>query len=189
MWKQTLPLALVGLLSACASTSIEAPPPAGGAATGGSSNAGTATGGSSSAGMATGGTSSGGSATGGASSGGSGGASGGQSSMADVQAIFDSRCVLCHDKAKHGLPTFPQLSLVASDAHAALVNKAATETCGGILVVPGNPDRSYLIHKLTQATPCDGLQMPRPFEIIKSPPLSADQVAVIRSWISSGAQP
>ena len=179
MWKQILPFALVGLLSACAGTSMEASPPAGGAATGGTSSGGTATGG----------TSSGGAATGGTSSGGSGGASGGQSSMADVQAIFDSRCVLCHDKSKQGLPTFPQLSLVASDAHAALVNKGATETCGGILVVPGNPDRSYLIHKLTQATPCDGLQMPRPFEIIKSPPLSADQVAVIRSWISGGAKP
>ena len=87
------------------------------------------------------------------------------------------------------MPSFPQLSLVAGDAHDALVNKAATETCGGVLVVPGKPDQSYLMHKLTEAKPCDGGRMPRGFELIKPQPLSAESLATIRSWINAGAPP
>jgi hypothetical protein len=109
--------------------------------------------------------------------------------MAAVQAIFSDHCTNCHDKSKGGLPTFPQLSLVPGDSHAALVGKAATEMCGGTLVVAGDPDHSYLIHKVTEDTPCEGQRMPRPFEVVKPPPLTAEQVMTIRSWISAGAPP
>jgi hypothetical protein len=109
--------------------------------------------------------------------------------MAEVQAIFDARCVQCHDSTKVGLPAYPQLSLTASNARAALVNKPALEACGGTLVVSGNPDQSYLIHKLSDATPCEGSRMPRPFEIGTAPPLTAEQMATIRSWIGAGAMP
>ena len=155
----------------------------GGSGAGGGSSGGSGTGGGSSGGSGTGGGSSGGSGTGGGSS------SGGGSSLADVQAIFDSRCVNCHDKSKAGLPTYPQLSLVANDALAALVSKPATEPCGGTLVTPGDPDHSYLIHKLSDATPCDGMRMPRAFEGLPAPPLTPEQMTTIRSWISAGAKP
>ena len=130
----------------------------------------------------------GGDPSGGSSSGGSAGAGGG-ASFAQVQAIFSDRCVNCHDKTLTGLPRFPQLSLTPSDAHAALYNKAATETCGGVLVVPGDPDKSYLIKKVTEATPCEGQRMPRPFEVLPASPLTDAQIATLRAWISAGATP
>lgn len=128
----------------------------------------------------------------GGATGGSGGAAntgGAPASMAEVQTIFDYYCVNCHDAGKLGLPAFPQLSLIATDAHAALVNKLATQTCGGTLVVPGQPDQSYLMHKLSEATPCEGGRMPHAFEIGIAAPLSAEDLTTIRSWISAGAKP
>jgi len=141
--------------------------------------------------VSSGGSRSGGFTGGGGSSGGgaSGGSSGSGASLADVQALFDSRCVICHDKSKGGLPTYPQLSLLATDALSALVNKAATEPCGGTLVVPGDPDHSYLIHKLVDDTPCDGMRMPRSFSLLPSPPFTTSEMTTIRSWISAGAKP
>ncbi|HEY3665634.1 MAG TPA: hypothetical protein VGL19_06525 [Polyangiaceae bacterium] len=163
-------------------------------ATGGMAAAGTAgsslgSAGNGGASNGNGGASNGGSAVGGGNTGGagSGGASGGGASFADVQAIFDARCVICHDKSKGGLPTYPQLSLVAGDSHAALVNVPALEPCGGIYVVPGDPAHSYLMHKLSDTMPCDGAHMPAPFEVIKPPPLTPEQLASISGWISAGA--
>jgi hypothetical protein len=104
-----------------------------------------------------------------------------------VLAIFASYCTNCHDASLGGLPTYPSLSLTAADAYGALVNKPADETCGGTRVVPGNPNASYLVQKLTQATPCDGQQMPRPFEIGPVHPLSSADIATITGWISAGA--
>lgn len=149
------------------------------------------TGGSSSAGASTVGGSNG--HSGGASAiGSTGGSNGGggtaaKVAMADVQAIFDARCVLCHDASKLGLPSFPGLPLTTGASRAALVNQAASETCGGTLVVPGNPNQSYLIQKLTDATPCSGAPMPRPFEVGPQNPLTADQIGTITSWIAAGA--
>ncbi|HSU40992.1 MAG TPA: hypothetical protein VLJ38_15550, partial [Polyangiaceae bacterium] len=124
----------------------------------------------------------GGSPNGGANHGGAPGAT-----LAAVQAIFDDRCVNCHDASKGGLPTYPMLPLTAGASHAALVNVAADETCGGVRVVPGNPDASYLVKKLEQTMPCDGQHMPRPFEVGTAPPLTADELATIRAWIAAGA--
>jgi hypothetical protein len=189
MTKESWLLGLIGLLWSCGSTSVDGMGPSGGAASGGTTSGGTASGGTTSGGTASGGTASGGAASAGAAGTNGGTDSGGAASMADVQAFFDDRCVICHDKSKQGLPTFPQLSLVAGDARAALVGKAATEKCGGILAVPGDPDHSYLMKKLTQAAPCEGMQMPRPFEVIKPPPLTAGELATLRSWIGAGANP
>ena len=117
-----------------------------------------------------------------------GGASqGGAGTLAEVQAIFDAHCVTCHDKSKLGLPAYPALSLVAGDTRDSLVNRAATEPCGGTLVVPGAPQQSYLIRKLSDATPCEGSRMPRPFEIGTAPPLSSAEMTTIERWISAGA--
>ena len=121
-----------------------------------------------------------------AGAGGLAGASGGPS-FVQVQAIFDNHCVLCHDKSKLGLPSYPALSLVQGDARTALVNRPALETCGGTYVVPGKPQQSYLIHKLSDNPPCEGARMPAGFEILKPPPLSGAELASITAWISAGA--
>jgi hypothetical protein len=106
--------------------------------------------------------------------------------MADVQPIFDDRCVNCHDATKRGLPNYPDLPLTSDAAYSALVNRAAIEGCG-TLVVPGNLEQSYLYQKLTSPTPCEGQQMPRPYEVGPFVPLTEQQLATIRAWISGGA--
>lgn len=95
----------------------------------------------------------------------------------------------CHDASKQGLPAYPSLSLTPADAHAALVGHAADETCGGVRVVAGDPASSYLIHKVSEAAPCEGSQMPARFEVLPAPPLTSAQIATLTSWIAAGAPP
>ena len=64
-----------------------------------------------------------------------------------------------------------------------LVNRIA-EQCGDIrlMVEPGQPERSYLIHKLVGKNVCTGQTMP------KDQPLLADaEIQIIYDWICSGA--
>jgi len=150
----------------------------GGSGSGGAASAGS--GGASGSGVA-------GSAAGGTAGGSSAGAGGSATgTMAEVQAIFDDRCTNCHDATKHGLPSYPDLPLTAGAAHDALVNQPGLEGCGP-LVKPGDPDHSYLLHKVSDATPCSGQRMPRPFEVGPSVPLTDAQIATIRGWIAAGA--
>ena len=201
MLKQALALGFGCVLAACGGSS-DSPAGAGGtgntaglANSGGTASAGRPGAG---AGGASGGGASGAGASGAGSAGSAGSPSAGSSgssgvgapgTMTEVQAIFDGRCVLCHDSTKFGIPAYPQLSLTAGNANAALVSQQAHQVCGGTLVVPGNPDQSYLIHKLSDATPCEGGRMPRAYEIGTVPPLTVEQMATIRSWISDGAKP
>jgi hypothetical protein len=135
----------------------------------------------------------GGGADGSAGHGASGGAggSGGGSAFAAVQAIFDDHCVWCHDPAHPFAgdnPTFIEMPLVAGQSYDALVGIAAHETCGGIRVVPGDPEHSYLYRKITDDNPCDGYRMPRAGAILPQP-LAAEQIATIHDWIAGGARP
>jgi len=120
---------------------------------------------------------------------GSGGAGGSAASFAAVLAIFQGRCVNCHDASKQGLPAYPGLSLTPADAHAALVGRPADETCGGVRVVAGDPASSYLIHKVSDAAPCEGSPMPARFEALPAAPLTSEQIATLTSWIAGGALP
>jgi hypothetical protein len=120
--------------------------------------------------------------------GGAGGTGTGGGGFAAVLDVFAAHCTICHDGTKQAvLPLYPQLSLTAGDAYAALVNKPADETCGGTRVVPGDPASSYLMQKLTQDPPCDGLHMPRAFEIIPPPPLTSAELSALSGWIATGA--
>ena len=110
-----------------------------------------------------------------------------EGTFAAVQAIFDERCIGCHDATKVGLPSYAALPLTHDASYAALVSQPAHETCGGVLVKPGKPDESYLIHKTTDNPPCEGMRMPRAFEVGISPPLTDAQHATIRAWIAAGA--
>jgi hypothetical protein len=192
MSKQALAIAFGCTLAACGGSS-DSPAGAGGTGnTAGLANSGGTTGTAGGAGASAAGASAAGSAgSAGSPSGGTSGSSaaGAPGTMAEVQAIFDDRCVLCHDSMKFGIPAYPQLSLTAGNANAALVNQQAHEVCGGTLVVPGNPDQSYLIHKLSGVTPCEGGRMPRAYEVGTAPPLTVEQMATLRSWISDGAKP
>jgi len=88
-------------------------------------------------------------------------------------------CVTCH--TDQGRTPAGNLNLRA-DPYAALVNKTSTGRPGAVLVIPGDPDGSYLIHKL-EGNDITGLRMPR-----NGPPyLTEGQIAVIRRWIEIGA--
>ena len=97
-----------------------------------------------------------------------------------IQTIFDENCVTCHTLGA-------DLILEDGVSWGNLVNHPvpAAESCGGTLVVPGNPIESYLYQKLTNPSPCSGEQMPRG-EFAPNP-LPACVIAIFEAWISGGA--
>ncbi|MBN1369054.1 MAG: hypothetical protein JW954_02310 [Dehalococcoidaceae bacterium] len=99
---------------------------------------------------------------------------------ADIQPLFNSRCVACHQGVGDA-----GLSLEPGKAHASLVNVASTQS-PLVRVTPGNPEQSYLLHKLngTQLQ-VGGTGSRMPFG---SSALSASQIDLVRNWISQGAQ-
>lgn len=69
----------------------------------------------------------------------------------------------------------------AADDHAALVGVLATGLATETLVIPGDPDGSYLVKKLEDASGIAGARMP------SGGPLTADQIQLVRDWIADGA--
>ena len=67
-------------------------------------------------------------------------------------------------------------------AYANLVNVASRGKPSAIRVAPGEPDSSYLVHKLEGGPAIAGQRMP-----LNGPYLTAGQIAVIRRWIDEGA--
>ena len=100
-----------------------------------------------------------------------------------IQQIFEDNCTACHSPG-----AALDLSRGASFAH--IVNHAvpAVESCGGVLVAPGDPASSYLYQKLTVSHPCAGAQMPLD-EFFTSQPLPDCMTTIVRAWIQAGAQP
>jgi hypothetical protein len=100
-----------------------------------------------------------------------------------VQRIFNENCVTCH---VDGEPD-RRVDLEMGVSWADLVQQPAPapETCGGTLVVPGQPTASYLFQKLSAPTPCYGEQMP--LSDFGSAPLPDCVVGVVQAWIAEGA--
>jgi hypothetical protein len=67
-------------------------------------------------------------------------------------------------------------------AYESLVDVESNSKENAILVVPGNPDESYLIQKIENSEGIDGESMP------PSSPLTDETIERIRSWIEDGAQ-
>ena len=88
----------------------------------------------------------------------------------------------CHTGPAGGLlPTGLDLSN-ADASFANLVNIASTQAAGQTLVVPGDPDMSYLVDKI-EGMAAVGTVMPPPPRAT----LDAASIAVIRQWITDGA--
>lgn len=102
----------------------------------------------------------------------------------DVQPILDRHCVACH------LYESPQggLLLEAGDTHAATVNVPSTQAPLP-RVAPGDPERSYLVHKLRGThVQVGGSGAPMPFNAeTGSNGLATDERRVIEAWIRAGA--
>ena len=102
----------------------------------------------------------------------------------DVQPILDRHCVACH------LYESPQggLSLEAGDTHGATVGVPSSEAPLP-RIAPGDPERSYLVHKLrgTQAS-VGGSGARMPFNAdTGGNGLAADELDAIERWIRAGA--
>ena len=101
------------------------------------------------------------------------------------QEIFSSgdssgrpACTNCHNPTlnRGGLDLSPAVS------YNNLVNVASRLRAGAVRVIPGDPENSYLIHKLEGRSTIAGVRMP-----LGGPFLESGQILVIRRWIETGA--
>jgi hypothetical protein len=98
-----------------------------------------------------------------------------------VDSSGRAACTQCHTTA--GSRFTAGLNLEPSVAYANLVGVASTERPNLLRVAPGDPDGSYLIHKLEGRAGIVGERMPR----TSGPFLTEGQMLVIRRWIELGA--
>jgi hypothetical protein len=91
-------------------------------------------------------------------------------------------CTNCHNPG--GSRFTAGLDLTASVSYANLVGVASTNHPGAVRVVAGDPENSYIIHKLEGRTDIAGVRMPRG----NGPFLTAGQMTVIKRWIALGAR-
>jgi mono/diheme cytochrome c family protein len=94
----------------------------------------------------------------------------------DIKSIFDQSCIKCHgpEKPKGRL----RLDSLAG------VLKGGED---GKVVVPGDSARSPLIHNVAHAGFPDDY-MPPPRNKANIPPLTKEQIGLIRAWIDQGAK-
>ena len=106
-----------------------------------------------------------------------------QPTIEDIQAhVFTPICSRCH----HGALAPQGLHLSDTQtSYSNLVNVASQEQPQLKRVLPGDPDGSYIIHKL-EGTQESGNQMPNGCPS-SEPCLDHDTIAVIRQWIADGA--
>jgi hypothetical protein len=98
--------------------------------------------------------------------------------------VFTPICAECHAGA--GAPQ----GLVLTDAQTSydnLVGVLSSEVPAYYRVLPGDPDASYLIHKL-EGTQAVGNRMPNGCPATQ-PCLDAETIGIIREWIGAGAAP
>jgi hypothetical protein len=90
-------------------------------------------------------------------------------------------CTGCHTNV--GRVPAGGMSLLHDVAYDNLVNVPSRLKPGAIRVIPGDPENSYLVHKVEGRAGIVGLRMPfsgRPF-------LSDGQVLILKRWIEIGA--
>ena len=82
----------------------------------------------------------------------------------------------CHGAGEAGLQIDEDMMVDA------LVDVPSTVQADAILVVPGDPDGSYLVAKLTEAPSIDGEVMP------PSGAMSQERIDMVKKWIAAGAE-
>jgi hypothetical protein len=103
--------------------------------------------------------------------------------LASIQMhVFTPICAACHTgPASNTLPAGMDLT-DADSSFAQLVGVPSVQVPALNRVQPGEPDESYLVHKL-EGTADLGLRMP-----LGLPPLDATEIDAIREWIALGAE-
>jgi mono/diheme cytochrome c family protein len=94
----------------------------------------------------------------------------------DVKPIFDKSCVKCHGAEK------PKAKLRLDSLEGTL--KGGED---GKVVEPGNSAGSVLVHNIAHIGNEDDY-MPPPDNKAKIPPLTKEQIGLIRAWIDQGAK-
>ena len=120
-------------------------------------------------------------------------------SFSEVQALFTRTCAMpaCHGRGPDGGGGSGGLFLTDGvTSHSSMVDRPSDQVSSVRLVVPGDPDNSYLVMKVEGTmrsrlpvqcavspgrNPC-GVQMPQ-----LAAPLTATERALIRNWIRAGA--
>lgn len=109
--------------------------------------------------------------------------------LASIQSnVFESAdtagrvaCTGCHTNV--GRNPSGGLNLVHDLAYQNLVNVPARGKAGAILVVPGDPENSYIIQKMEGRAGIAGRRMP----FVGPPFLTDGQILIVRRWIAIGA--
>jgi uncharacterized protein (TIGR03118 family) len=97
--------------------------------------------------------------------------------------VFTPLCAGCHNGSQPAGGRLPgSQDLTAGHTFSNVVGVASLEQPGLMRVKAGDPDNSYLIHKVEGAADITGAQMP-----FGGPPLSQDTIDQIRAWIAAGA--
>ncbi len=91
----------------------------------------------------------------------------------DILPIFSSQCFECH-----GPDAGHRKADLRLDDH----QNALAKHDNGIPIVPGRPQKSELIDRITTTNDDDRMPPPK-----KGPPLTADQIQLLRDWITGGA--
>lgn len=94
-----------------------------------------------------------------------------------------SACTQCHTNVGRNPAGRLNLAGDAASAYAALVNRPSSFKTGAMLIIPGDPENSYFMHKLHGVPDIVGTRMPQ-----NGPPYLTDgQMLVIERWIRNGA--
>lgn len=91
-------------------------------------------------------------------------------------------CTSCHTDAG-GRVAPVGMVLLTGRSYASLVNVASRNKAGAVRVIPGDPENSYLVHKLEGRSGMVGVRMPRG----DGPFLTDGQMLIIKRWIALGA--
>lgn len=101
--------------------------------------------------------------------------------------VFEARdsagrqnCTACHNNI--GRTPSGNLNLLHDVAYDQLVNRPAAFKPGAIRVIPGDPDNSYIVHKVEGTVGIAGVRMP-----LGGPYLTDGQILILRRWIALGA--
>jgi len=91
-------------------------------------------------------------------------------------------CTQCHNPGNRN--SAAGMSLAEGTAYSELVGVPSSRKAGAVRVIPGDPNGSYLIHKLEGRSDIVGQRMPR----TGGPYLTEGQIRIIRRWIELGAR-
>ncbi len=106
----------------------------------------------------------------------------------DVQPIFNANCT-CHLQGMSGTMQAPFMTLNPGTSYGQLVDVASEQVPTMDRIEPGDPDHSYLWHKVNDThltVSGSGTSMPPGVGGVS---LDADTLAVLEAWILGGAEP